>query len=428
MTEGARTRAQAARAVADVVSHGRSLDKALAHCSADMAAPDRALMTLLAYGTLRHHRWLGELLGPRLRKKPQPLLDALLRVGLYQLELTRIPPHAAVHATVAATASLKLAKARGMVNAVLRGHQREPLFLTDDNPAVIHSYPDWLAKRIADDWGAAATEVLAAGNERAPMHVRINRRRGTRQDFSQHCLDSELGMEPTCYCDDGLTLAAAMAAERLPGFAEGHVSIQDGAAQLAADLMAPENGERILDACAAPGNKTAHLLERADIDLTALDVDARRLETLQANLHRLGLSAATRAADAGQPDTWWDGTPFDRILLDAPCSGTGVIRRHPDIKWLRRKQDIAAASRRQQQLLKALWPLLAPGGRLVYATCSILRAEGEDQIRQFLADTPDARHEDIRAPWGEAASFGRRIAPGQHGFDGFYYAILMRAE
>lgn len=414
--------------MAAVVFRGRSLDDALAHCPEGMAAPDRALTTLLAYGTLRHYRWLGALLAPRLKKKPQPLLDALLHVGLYQLELTRIPPHAAVHATVAATAGLQLAKARGMVNAILRGHQRAPVALADASPAVIHSYPDWLAGRITVDWGTAAADVLAAGNERAPMHVRVNQRRGTRQAFSQRCADEGLETTPMYCCSDGLTLTEAVATERLPGFSEGDVSIQDGAAQLAADLVAPENGDRVLDACAAPGNKTAHLLERADIDLTALDVSAGRLETLQATLHRLGLSATTRVADAGQPDAWWDGVPFDRILLDAPCSGTGVIRRHPDIKWLRRVQDITAASDRQQQLLAALWPLLVPGGRLVYATCSILRAEGEDRIRQFLAETPDARHEEIRARWGEAASLGRRIAPGQHGFDGFYYVVLERTN
>jgi 16S rRNA (cytosine967-C5)-methyltransferase len=224
-----------------------------------------------------------------------------------------------------------------------------------------------------------------------------------------------------------LTLDTPVAARDLRGFDEGRVSIQDGAAQLATVLLGARDGDHVLDACAAPGNKSAHLLERADIDLLALDIDAERLQTLDETLTRVGRSARVEVADAAEPDSWWDGRRFDRILLDAPCSGTGVIRRHPDIKWLRRPADITAAAERQLAMLQALWRTLAPGGRLVYATCSILRAEGVDVIAAFLAQTENAREVPIDARWGFAERHGRRLAPGMHDFDGFYYAVLERA-
>lgn len=419
----------AARAVAGVINDGRSLDALLAGPAMDeLSGADAALARLLAYGTLRTHRRLGALLAPRLKRRPQPVLDALLRVGLYQLEATRVPPHAAVHATVAATRTLGLAKARGLVNAVLRGHQRAPTVLEDEPRALAYSYPDWLAERIATDWGDAAEHVLAAGNERAPMHVRVNRRRAARDSLLAEWQAAGLDAAPLVFCDEGATLAEPMPAEQLPGFAEGRVSIQDGAAQLATALVAPRDGERVLDACAAPGNKSAHLLEAADITLTALDIDAARLATLSATLERLGLAADTCVGDAGTPYDWWDGKSYDRILLDAPCSGTGVIRRHPDIKWLRREADIAAAARRQRMLLDTLWPLLAPGGRLVYATCSILAAEGDEVVSAFVAEQSDAALIPINTDWGHATPAGRRIAPGDDGFDGFYYTVLEKHD
>lgn len=427
MAEGAVARVRAARAVAAVVDGGRSLDQVLADWPSSFGGPDRALATMLAYGTLRHYRRLGALVAPRLRKKPQPLLDALLRVGLYQLEYTRVPPHAAVHATVAAAGQMKFGRARGLINALLRQHQRDPLSLAAATNAVTYSYPDWLADQMAADWPERFAQVLASGNERAPMHVRVNRRRAMRDDLRRRWADADLATTPIEYCDDGLTLDYPVSVDDLPGFAEGEVSVQDGAAQLAAGLLAVRDGDRVLDACAAPGNKTAQLLERADIDLVALDVDEQRMAVLENGLNRLGLSARTQVGDAGRVTKWWDGRRFDRILLDAPCSGTGVIRRHPDIKWLRRPGDVDAASRRQRELVRALWPLLVPGGRMVYATCSILRAEGTNVIEDFLAKTPDAVHVPIEADWGCRESCGRRLAPGQHGFDGFYYAVLERS-
>lgn len=430
MTEqkGVAARVHASRAVAAVMAQGRSLDDAMADWPADFTGADRGLARMLAYGCLREHRRLGAMLAPRIRKRPRPVVDALLRIGVFQLEATRIPAHAAVHATVAATRKLGQSKARGMVNAILRGHQREPVTPDDHNLAERYSYPDWLVRAIEQDWGRQAPAVLAGGNARAPMHTRVNQRQTTPQTLQAEWQEQALAASPTPFCPRGLTLQEATTSAQLPGFAEGRVSIQDGAAQLAADLLAPEDGHTVLDACAAPGNKTAHLLEQADIDLTALDIDAQRVQTLADNLERLGLGARLQTADAARPDTWWQGRPFDRILLDAPCSGTGVIRRHPDIKWLRRASDIGSAAQCQRQLLDALWPLLAPGGRLVYATCSLLRAEGVDIIADFLARNPEARHIPIEADWGQPEQYGRRLAPDAHGFDGFYYAILVRSR
>ncbi|MDA3921794.1 MAG: 16S rRNA (cytosine(967)-C(5))-methyltransferase RsmB [Salinisphaera sp.] len=424
---GSRSRALAARAISAVIDEGRSLDAALATLPADLPAADRSLCRMLAYGTLRDHRRLDAMLAPRIQRPPQPLLKALLLVGLFQLEAMRVPPHAAVHATVGATVELKMGKARGMVNAILRAHQRSAPTLADDHPGLLHSYPDWLADAVQADWAEQGDGVLAAGNQRAPMHLRVNLRRTTRDAYLQTLLDADLRADPLALCVDGLTLAEPVSTEQLPGFANGLVSVQDGAAQLAADLMKLADGQRVLDACAAPGNKTAHLLERADIDLLALDIDESRLATHAATMKRLGLACHERIADAAQLDDWWDKQLFDRILLDAPCSGTGVIRRHPDIKWLRRASDIAQAATRQRALLESLWTTLAPGGRLVYATCSILRAEGSDVVAEFIAQTDDAREVVIAADWGAPEPVGRRIAPGEQGFDGFYYAVIKRA-
>lgn len=425
--EGAASRAAAARMIAAVIDDKRSLDAALAEAPDTLAGADRALVSALAYGVLRDYRRLDALLAPRLSRKPQPLLRALLLVGLYQLESMRVPSHAAVHASVAATASLGLGKARGMVNAILRGHLREGGESRDTlSPGVGYSYPDWLVDRICADWGRLWPQVLVGGNQPAPMHLRANARHGDRHAAMRALAAAGLESRSPRVCDSTITLDTPVAVRDLPGFENGRVSVQDGAAQLAAGLLGAGDGDHVLDACAAPGNKSAHLLERADIDLLALDIDPARVQTLNETLARIGRSARVQAADAARAPDWWDGRAFDRILLDAPCSGTGVIRRHPDIKWLRRRADINTAAERQLAMLEALWPTLAPGGRLVYATCSILRAEGVDVVDAFLARTETARERAIDARWGFAERRGRRIAPGMHGFDGFYYAVLER--
>ncbi len=426
---GAPPRAAAARIVAAVVYSGHSPDDALARHRADLPGADQALAAAMAYGVLREHRYLSALIAPLLSRAPQPLLQALLLTGVYQLRAMRMPPHAAVHATVAATKGLGLPKARGMVNAVLRRYQREGERLAatiGESPGVSHSHPDWLVERIRKDWPQQWPEVLAANNQPAPMHLRVNRRATTRSAYLETLDEAGLEASPIAQAADGVTLATPVATRALPGFDTGQVSVQDGAAQLAVDLLDVRDEQLVLDACAAPGNKAAHLLERSDARLLALDIDPARLALLGDNLQRVQRSAVLKPADAAAPADWWDGRRFDRILLDAPCSGTGVIRRHPDIKWLRRESDIVAAAVRQRALLDALWPLLADDGQLVYATCSILRAEGVDVARAFLDETPGAQDVPIDATWGRPEAVGRRIAPGEHGFDGFYYARFRR--
>lgn len=422
-------RAGAARCVAAVLA-GHSLDDALlAHGAAEPA--DGSLLRAIAYGVLREHRLLDALCAALLQRplRGEPELQALLACGLYQLRAMRVPPHAAVAETVAAAAMLGKPWAKGLVNAVLRRYQRERAALDaalPQEPQVQLSYPDWLAGAVRADWPQAWLPVLAAGNQPGPLALRANRRQGGRDACLASLAAAGLAAHTVDAAADAVVLEAPVAVEQIPGFESGAVSVQDASAQLAAGLLLAEPGQRVLDACAAPGGKAAHLLERCDgLELTAIDVDAARLERVRQTLQRLHLAARLRVADAAQANVWWDGKPFDRILLDAPCSGTGVIRRHPDIKWLRRAADIPRMAAQQQRLLRALWPLLAPGGVLLYATCSILRAEGEDVVRQFLAAQADAREAVIEAGWGERCAVGRRIAPGGD-FDGFYYARLQR--
>lgn len=383
---------------------------------------------MLARETVRWHRLLFARLKPRLKNKQlQPLVQALLEVGVWQLDATRVPPHAAVSATVAATKLLDVGRARGLVNAVLRGHQRAPVDTGTVDPGVQYSLPSWLVAAIRADWPDETPKVLGALNEAPPLWLRNNARAQSRDELSARLAARGLTTRPSGVASDALCLAEPVAADDLPELAAGRASIQDGGAQLVADLVDPAPADRVLDACAAPGNKTAHLLERGAGAVLALDSDAARLATLDDNLSRLGLVADTRVADATDPQrTWWDGRVFDRILIDAPCSGTGVIRRHPDIKWLRRPDDLQAAAQRQLALLHALWPTLAPGGVLVYATCSMLRAEGVEVVSRFMDEQKTAADDPIPGDWGHNETIGHRIAVGQHGFDGFYYARLKR--
>ena len=428
-------RAAAARAIAAVVHHGRSLDDALAAPEALPADPrDRGLARAIAFGALRRYPELAlyrdRLLSKPLRRKEADV-DGLLLAGLYQIAHLRIPDHAAVAATVAAVKPLKQPRARGLVNAVLRRFQRERTELeaaaaADREAAACH--PAWLLDRIETDWGDRAGEVIAANNTPAPMTLRVNRQRTDREACMEELTAADLPATPHPHAADAVVLEQAVEVTELPGFAEGRVSVQDAAPQLAADLVDPQPGQRILDACAAPGGKTAHLLERCpEAEVVALDQHAERLERVPEGLARLGLTAETRVGDGAAPDEWWDGTPFDTILVDAPCSGTGVIRRHPDIKLLRREGDIPALAARQHNLLTALWRLLRPGGRLVYATCSIVTEENAGGVAAFLAAHPGAREATPWAAWGEAAGAGRRIRPGEADMDGFYYAVIEHA-
>lgn len=427
-------RVEATRAVVAVLG-GKSLDEAIARLPAAMPGRDQAFAKTLAYGVLRDHRLLSWLLG-QLLEKPLPATSAahaLLALGLHQLRSLGTPPHAAVGETVNATEALGIPKLRGLVNAILRRYQRESAALEERvpaDPALRHSYPDWLAQAVWRDWGEQHAAVLEAGNQPAPLTLRVNRQRGRRDDYGERLAQAGIGSSALPSLPDALRLDEPCPVEQLPGFTDGLASVQDASAQLAVGLLELRPRQRVLDACAAPGGKTAQALERQpEIFLTALDKDAKRLQRVRQNLDRLALSCVGIAADAADTKSWWNGEMFDRILLDAPCSGTGVIRRHPDIKWLRRADDIPKLAAQQTRLLEALWPTLAPGGVLVYATCSILRAEGEEIVRSFLVKTPDAHEKKIEANWGEARSVGRRIAPGalnDFDGDGFYYARLVK--
>lgn len=423
-------RARAALGVAAVLK-GANLDDALAPHSAGLSGPDTSLLRAIAYGVVREYRLLVALSGLLLQKplRDEPEVQALLACGLYQLRSMRVPPHAAVGETVDAAAAMDKPWAKGLVNAVLRRYQRERAAIDGAlpvNAGIRQSYPDWLVAAVKADWPDSWRTVLAGGNEPGPLTLRVNRRLLGREAYLAELAAAGIEAEAVALAADAVRLASAMPVEEIPGFAEGRVSVQDASAQLAADLLEARPGQRVLDACCAPGGKTAHLLERIpDLDLLALDSDAQRLQRVTENLRRSQVHARVEAADAAKPTVWWDGRPFDRILLDAPCSGTGVIRRHPDIKWLRRDTDLPRMAELQQRLLRALWPLLAPGGVLLYATCSVLKAEGEAVLSEFLGSHADAHELPIAAEWGEARGIGRRIAPGG-AFDGFYYARLTK--
>ncbi len=424
-------RAAAAQVLAAVALDGASLRETLTPAQARLADPrDRALLTALANEGarwwLRFDTAIDALLQQPLRRR-EPVLHALLVLGLVQLEILALPPHAAVAATVEATRALDRGGFAKLANAVLRRWLRERVArdaALDRDPVTRSAHPRWLLDALRRDWPEHAEAIVAANNASVPPMLRVNARRTKREDVIAELAQASVRAQAHPFLRDALTLDTHADVARLPGFAQGRISVQDGAAQIAADLLDLRDGQRVLDACAAPGGKTCHLLERASVDLLALDRDPARLRSIEANLQRLGLRCELRAGDAGEPAAWWNGKPFDRILLDAPCSASGVIRRHPDIKLHRRAADIAALAREQRRLLAALWPLLAPGGRLVYATCSVLRAENEAVISAFLERRDDARTCAFALPIGHACGHARQILPGEGGLDGMYYAVL----
>ncbi len=432
---GAAARAAAAGVVHAVRGRGRSLTDALANMPALDDERDRPLVQELSFGTLRVLPRLEAVADMLLHKPLKPEdgdLVCLLLVGLYQLTATRIPARAAVASTVEASRVLGKGWAANLLNALMRRFQRERdelLARADHSPSVQWLFPGWLLKRLRAAWPEHWQTIVAASNTQAPLTLRINPRTTTRARYTRALAAVGVTSRPAPHAPEALVLDGPVPVRRLPGFDAGQVSVQDAGAQLAARLLGATAGERVLDACAAPGGKTAHILELADNDLrlTAIDSDPNRLERVRENLARLKLGARVIQGDAGAPSPEWADAPFDRILLDVPCSATGAIRRHPDIKWLRRDTDIAALSKLQTHLLETLWPLLSPGGALVYATCSLLPEENEHQITAFLSRHPDARAFTIDATWGIARHPGRQTLPSEGGMDGFYYARLGKA-
>lgn len=427
-------RLAAARALAAVLEGKASLGTSLPPLLDKVEARDRGLAQDLAFGAARWQPRL-ELIAGKLLRKPfkegDRDLEALLLVGLYQLFYTRIPAHAAIGETVGCVDKLKKTSAKGLLNAVLRNAQREgdSLIQELDRDPVLHTaHPRWLQKQLKAFWPEHWQAICAANNAHPPLILRVNRRHGSRDDYLARLRQVGFEAEPCSFSRDGIRLLQACDVTLLPGFAEGHVSVQDEAAQLAADLLQLAPRQRVLDACAAPGGKTCHLLEAEPglSEVVAVDLEAKRLARVRENLERLGLDAKLIAADGRDTAAWWDGKPFQRILLDAPCSATGVIRRHPDIKLTRKADDIPALATLQGELLDAMWPTLEVGGILLYATCSTLPTENTEVIDAFLARTPGARELDITGPFGLKQPHGRQLLAQQDGHDGFYYAKLIK--
>ena len=410
--------AAAAARVARVAA-GRSLSAELQSAGEIGAGTSRAALIDLCHGTLRRYGRSQAIVAALSRKGgAEPAVEALLWCALYALDSGRYAEYTVVDQAARACELLRRPRAKGFVNALLRAYLRarptlEPSLDADEVARFQH--PAWWIAKVRAAHPESWREVLAQGNAHPPMCLRVNRRRSTVDAYATR-LSGE-GLEARRIGDAGLLLDRPVPIDRLPGFREGDVSVQDAGAQRAAPLLDLRDGLRVLDACAAPGGKTAHLLECADVSVTALDVDPARCADVEANLARLGLSALVRAADASEPARWWDGVPFDRILADVPCSASGVARRHPDIKWLRRVEDVAAFADRQARLLDALWRTLAAGGKLLYVTCSVFGEENGGVIEAFAARTPGAR----LAGDGTAATL-QLLPDAEH--DGFYFALL----
>jgi 16S rRNA (cytosine967-C5)-methyltransferase len=417
------------------VRQGQSLTDALAA----RKAAERPGVQALSFAVLRR---LGTAQALRTRlvpKAPQPWVDALLLSALALACGTEYNAHTLVDQAVEA-AKRRAKPASGLVNAVLRRFLREQADLLaelDDDPVAHFNHPAWWIKRLQKDWPEHWQAILLANQEQPPMTLRANLRHGSTAAYRNRLIEAGLLAADTPPPNDApdqpqpIVLAHGVPVQRLPGFDQGDVSVQDAAAQIAAPLLVYAEGQklpagaRVLDACAAPGGKTAHLLELADLDVTALDADPERLTRVNDTLQRLGLQARTVAADASQPAAWWDGQLFDAILLDAPCSASGIVRRHPDVRWLRRDTDIASLARTQDAILDALWPLLKPGGHLLYCTCSVFKMEGQDRIDAFLQRSPDARAHP--AP-GHLLPVVEYLDPaGQDRGDGFFYALLSKS-
>ena len=430
-----KARAVAALIVKDVIQHGQSLNTALPNSLSKLTNDnDRGFTQELCYGVMR---WMPRLqeIAKQLLKKPLKKKDsdvyALVLCGLYQLLYMRVPEHAAVGETAAAAKQLKKAWAVGLVNGVLRNFLREKdqiLKKVDALESAYYAYPNELLSQIKQDWPDDWRQVLQAGNERPPMVLRINQLKVSRQEYLRMLVEANIEASAFQYNDVGIVLASAVDVTRLPKFDQGYISVQDGGAQLAADVLDVLPGQRVLDACAAPGGKTCHLLEQYPQleELVVLDKEGDRLQRVKENLERLDLHAKVLVGDARDVSTWWDGQLFDRILLDVPCSASGVIRRHPDIKQLRTTDDFQKLAQLQREILDKIWDLLKPGGILLYATCSICHLENQAQVRDFLAKKTEAEEIPIEQQWGRAMAVGRQILPGDDGMDGFYYARLKK--
>lgn len=427
------TRAAAALAISQLFRQQGSLASALPPLINQVKPQDKGLLQDLCYGSMRYfHRLnagLQPLLSTPLKAKDQDIL-ALLYIGAYQMEFSRVPAHAAVASCVDACRALKKPWASKLVNAILREYQRQmPIQLDSKQAWLNQSHPKWFYKSLENAWPEHFESILKNNNDHPPFTLRVNQAITTREDYLALLSNAGIDAHATPYSPMGITLVKPCSVDLLPHFSDGWASVQDEAAQLACELLQLEDRQAALDACCAPGGKTCHLLEaQKDLTLTAIDSEAKRLVRVEENLERLKLKAKLVCEDAGNTSAWWDGEAYDRILLDAPCSATGVIRRHPDIKLLRKPANIEELVEIQRHLLESLWACLKPGGILVYATCSVLPQENHLQIERFLLNNSDARELKINEDWGIATSFGRQLFPQTQGHDGFYYARVQKVE
>ncbi|MDO8206901.1 MAG: 16S rRNA (cytosine(967)-C(5))-methyltransferase RsmB [Gallionella sp.] len=412
----------ATQIVQQVLVDGRNLNQVLDESlrrKSVWTPAQRAALQDLSYGTLRFYGQLNSILNLLLHKHmTDNRITYLLLVALYQLQYSRAAHHAVVDHAVR-SADILNPKIRGLVNAILRNflrNQTDLLAQATMNDEGQYSHPQWWIDELRAQYGADAAAILDVGNGHPPMTLRVNQRRGTTADYLAKLIEQDIPAR--LIAPDALQLDKPVSVDKLPGFFEGLVSVQDAGAQYAARLLDVKSGMRVLDACAAPGGKAAHILELADVEMVALDKDEKRLLRVNENLQRLELSATLLAGDAAAPEQWWDGKPFERILADVPCSATGVVRRHPDIKWLRRKKDIASFAAQQSDILQALWPLLAQDGLFLYATCSVFKQENQDVVDKFLAKNPQARQLATELPGGQL------LPTDQH--DGFFYALLQK--
>lgn len=427
-----KVRTAAAQLLGQILRQRGSLSSLLPAAQDQVPERDRALLQELCFGSLRWQpkleAYLELLLDKPLRAKDSDI-QALLLLGLYQLIYTRIPDHAAIGDTVETARDLNKPWATRLANGVLRRFQRERPALDDrlrNNPSFVSGHPRWLLDSLKRAWPEQIDSIIEANNSHPPLTLRLNTQKVSREQYLIQLAEAGIEAEPTRHSPVGIQLHSPCDPRDLPLFAEGLISVQDESAQLAALLLDLKPGQRVLDACCAPGGKTGHILEtEPDLaQVVALDSDARRLKRVEENLNRLQLEAQILCGDAGEPEAWWDGELYDRILLDAPCSATGIIRRHPDIKGLRSLDEIAKLAQLQARLLDRLWSLVKPGGMLLYATCSVMPEENARLIQAFVETHLDVRCEPIDAEWGLTEEFGRQLLPEKDRQDGFYYAQL----
>jgi len=427
-------RALAAKCCFSVIDQGRSLSDELPKQQDKLIGKDKGLLQEICYGVLRYLPELEHDVRQFVQKPltgKQRVFHFLLLVGVYQIKYMRTPDHASVSETVAATDTLKNRHMKSLINAVLRNFVRakdKNQLKPSTADAIKYNHPSWFIKKLQQGYPDSWQQILNANQHKPPMWLRVNQEHHNADDYKQLLTEADIEISTIEPLSHAIELTKPLDVLKLPGFEQGWVSIQDGAAQQAARLLDCQTGDVVLDCCAAPGGKTCHILEQTPTiaSMTAIDIEQSRLTRVEENLSRLGLSADVIAGDAANPETWWHGKLFDRILLDAPCSGTGVIRRHPDIKWLRKSSDIDNLVELQQQILKKIWSLLKPGGTLLYATCSILPEENKDQIKHFIENNTDAKLVKISHNNEDQTSVGWQLLPGEQNMDGFYYAKLLK--